>query len=134
MSRTRCGGLGLSAIRDGQLIFAVGAVTSVPLGNGFEAAIPFDMVEKAEALFQGRDAEFEFHELPVELMSGQDCSITCRGRFKLRDCEVWVRHGFLRGMPGINESVSIAKLGSCSSCVANSSLELLVADKFEMVK
>jgi hypothetical protein len=134
MCRTCCGGLGLSAIRDGELIFAVGAVTSVPLGKGFEAAIPHDLIEKAEAPFRRRDPDFAFPELPIELRSGRDCSIGYLGRFKLGDYEVWVRHGFYTGMPGIDESVSIAKLGSCSSCVANASLELLVADKFEMVK
>lgn len=132
MSRSGCGGLGLSAIRHGELIFAVGAVTSVPLGNRFEAAIPFDLIERAEAGFKRRDPEFTFRELPVELGSGGDRRITYGGRSKLGDYEVWVRHGFYTGLPGTNESVSIAKIGGCSSCAANASLELLLADNFEM--
>lgn len=134
MCRTGEGGLGLSAIRHGQLIFAVGAVTSVPLGERFEAAIPYDLAEKAEGRFRSRDPEFEFQELPVELRSGCDRRITYRGRFKLGDYDVWVRHGPYRGLPGTDESVSVAKIGGCSSCAANASLELLLADNLEMVK
>jgi hypothetical protein len=46
MARTSCAGLGLSMLRRGRLLAALGAVTAVPLGDDFQAQFPFRLVEK----------------------------------------------------------------------------------------
>jgi hypothetical protein len=128
MSRTGWGGLGLSAIRRSELVFAIGAVTSVPTGKRFEAVIPEDLIAKGRACFKKRDPEFEFQELPVEFRVGRERRITYRGRFRLGGYEVWVLHGFFPGLPSIEEGAAIVQIGGCSSTAANASLELLCAD------
>ena len=44
MARTHCGGLGISIIRDGQLIAAVGAASAVRLGELVHVRIPSDTI------------------------------------------------------------------------------------------
>lgn len=68
MSRTKCAGLGLSILRRGKLLAAVGAVTAVPLGDDFQAHLPFRLLEKASAVFAKADPEFEFGEMPIEFV------------------------------------------------------------------
>jgi hypothetical protein len=52
--RTHVAGLGLSILRDGQLV-AAGDVTSVPLGRDVRARTPMDPVNAAEAIIRTRD-------------------------------------------------------------------------------
>ena len=55
ITRTPRGGFGLSVIRDGNLIAAVGAVSYVPLGPDVSVHTPGDLVAQAEKIFQRRD-------------------------------------------------------------------------------
>ena len=121
MTRTGCGGLGVSATRSNRLIFAVGAITSVPLGSDFEAWIPYDLANKAEDAFRQRDPQFEFMDLPVEIRSSGETRIRYGGRFRLGVFEVWVHHGHRVGIPGVNECVSVARKGACGVVDANTS-------------
>ena len=41
--RTECGGLGISIIRHGELVVAVGAITAVPLGPDARSSTPVDL-------------------------------------------------------------------------------------------
>ena len=50
--------IGLSVIREGKLICAIGAVYSVPLGHGVAASFPAAMIEEAEAIFQKLDPTY----------------------------------------------------------------------------
>ena len=52
VTRTSCGGVGFSILRDGELVVAVGAVTSVPLGRSVRARTPMDPIERANAIFR----------------------------------------------------------------------------------
>ena len=121
MVGTGCGGIGVSAIRSGQLIFAVGAITEVPLGSDFKARIPSDLVFKAKDVFRTRDRRFEFMEYPVEMRVLNAIRIMYRGRIQLGCFEVWVLHGRYWGEPGVDECLSVARKGACPVVDANSS-------------
>lgn len=133
MARTACGGLGVSVIRDGELVVAVGAVTAVPLGNSLEVHTPFDLVKEAEAVFRRRDPEFEFSELPLEFRVGNRRGIRCRGWRKLGQYEVSIVHGFQPGVPGLDECLALMVVGACSRAAVHSSAQLLDGGRLEVV-
>lgn len=130
MVRTGCGGTGVSAIRSDQLIFAVGAITAVPLGRDFQAQVPYDLVQQAEAVFRKRASRFQFAEYPVEIRALHELQIMYRGRMKLGPFEVWVLHGRYFGIPGSDECVSVVRTGACPAVDANSSALFLDSDAF----
>ena len=134
MARTSCGRIGVSAIRSGQLIFAVGAVTAVPLGSDFQASIPSDLIREAEALFRKRDSKFEFVEYPIEIRAEGESRTGYRGTWKHGSFEVHVLHGHHNGMPGTNECLSVVRAGACSFVDANSSALFLDTDAFNIVR
>ena len=125
LARTGCGGLGLSAIRGGELVVAVGAVTAVPLGCEIEARIPRDLLVAAETIFRQRAPDFEFAELPIEFSVNGFHSVLYGGRPELGDFAVFVAHGFLQGVPGTAECAAISRRGLCPDDAANASALLL---------
>jgi hypothetical protein len=106
LARNACGGLGVSIVRDSELIVAAGAVTSVPLGR-VDARIPTDLIEDATAAFRRRDMEFEFRELPVQISVIGQCCILSSGQRQVGPYQVRVAHGFCGGIPGTAECVAI---------------------------
>lgn len=134
MARTSCGRIGVSAIRSEQLIFAVGAITAVPLGSDFQARVPDDLVREAEAVFRKRDSTFNFAEYPVEVRVLDERHIRYNGRMKLGPFEMWVLHGHYFGLPGRNECVSVVRTGACPVVDANSSALFLDTGTLEMVR
>jgi len=125
ISRTLCAGLGLSILRDGQLVAAAGAITSVPLGTDVSARHPGDLVEQAEQIFRTRDPQYRTRESPIELSVAGVTRILHGGRPTLGPYEVFVRHGFLRGIPGTDESLSIERRGVCPDTAAHTTAQLL---------
>jgi hypothetical protein len=125
IARTGCGGLGLSIIRNNQLIVAVGALTAVPLGNNVRVSVPLDLVRQAEAVFKPRDPEFQFPVWPVEVCVGCQRHVRFRGWEQIEGYEVFVEHGFYPGIPGQNECLAISLKGACSVTAANASAQLL---------
>lgn len=125
LARTMCGGIGLSVVRDDELVVAVGAITDVPLGRCVTAGIPGDLIQSAGAIFRERDPEFGFHELPIEVGADGATSILATGRRTLGRHRVFVVHGFLPGIPGTDECAAIWKEGACSEAAANASAMLL---------
>lgn len=130
---TSCGRIGISAIRLNQLVFAVGAITQVPLGCNFEARIPRDLVFEAEAVFRRREAGFRLSEYPIEMRASGEQRIVYQGGFALGSFEVWVLHGFYFGMPGIDECLSVVQKGACPVVDANTSALFLDSDNIEIV-
>ena len=128
MTRTRCAGLGLSIIRRGKLLAAVGAVTAVPLGDDFQAHLPFRLLEKASAVFAKADPEFEFDEMPIEFVHQKQRRILFRQSCQLGPYAVFMWHGFLTGMPGTNESAAICEASRQVPAFASLSAQLLEAD------
>ena len=76
ISRTHCEGLGLSVLRDGELIAAAGAVMHVPLGPPVNVRYPHELVEEAEAVFRARDPEYDTWNYPAQLRVGT--AVLCR--------------------------------------------------------
>ena len=107
LSRTSCGGLGLSAVREGSLIFAVGAVTAVPLGRSVTTRIPMDLVQRAATVFHERDARFHFPELPLEVVAGNRSAIMLSGRSRVGGCTVFLLRPFACGIPGQDECAAM---------------------------
>lgn len=128
MTRTKCAGLGLSILRRSKLLAAVGAVTAVPLGDDFQAHIPFRLIEKASAVFTQSDPEFEFREMPIEFVQKKQHRILFDGSCQLGQYSVFMWHGFLTGMPGTNESAAICEASRQVPAFASLSAQLLEAD------
>lgn len=107
LHRTGCAGLGLSIIRDGALVAAIGAITHVPLGIGIEARVPSDLVSSAEAVFRRRDPDYAFPELPIEVSIGGSRLILSAGRRSLAHYELFVINGVFRGIPGTDACAAL---------------------------
>lgn len=127
--RTWHGGIGLSIVREGELVAAVGAVTKIPLGSGVSAYLPRDRVREAEQLFQGQDSEFFFPEWPVELRVGDVTKTIFYGRRTLGQYQFWVLNPLIVGTPGIEECASIERLGICPEGAAYGSAELMAREQ-----
>jgi hypothetical protein len=125
MARTGCGGLGVSALRQDNLIFAAGEISAVPLGSKIQARMPLDLIQRAQELFRQHDPKFNFHELPIEIRSGATCSILFRGTVITNGYRVWVQHGFYLGEPGTPECAAISLEGACDRTAACASAQLL---------
>lgn len=125
ITRTNCGGVGVSAIRQGKLVFAVGAVASVPLGTDIAVRTPYDLLQEAKAVLRSRDPEFEFAQHPVEVCVGNSLKIWYRGLAKMGGYHVWVEHGFIPGEPGTEESISITLDEACDWVAGSASAQLL---------
>ena len=125
MARTHCGGLGISIIRDGQLIAAEGVASAVPLGEFVHVRIPSDTLTEAEDVFRKHDPEFRFPELPVEIRLGDHTRLRYRGRFQLQSYKIFVEHGFYRGTPGTDECLAVWLTGLCPDIPAIASAQLL---------
>src|SRR5262245_13917739 len=133
ISRTACAGLGLSVLRDGRLVAAAGAVSAVPLGPDVSVRHTFDLVQRAEAVFRVRDPEYEMWDHPVELRVGNVTRILHLGRPTIGDYEILVRHGFIAGMPGTAESVSIELRRVCPDTAAHTSAQLMEQEGQELL-
>ncbi len=111
--RTECGGLGISIIRHGELVVAVGAITAVPLGPDARSSTPVDLVAAAQAVFRKRDSDFEFQEYPLEISVGRSCFLLLGGRRISALYELFVKHGFQPGEPGTAECGVICRKPWC---------------------
>ena len=110
IARTACAGLGLSIIREGELIVAVGAVTAVPLGREVSAVIPMDLVDAVAALCRQRDPECEFPARPLQITVGRSLALLYDGRRTLGPYMIDVQHGFLVGLPGEEACATICRM------------------------
>lgn len=89
------------------------------------AAIPYELLTKAEAILRQRDPEFELPHHPIEICIGDRPKILYRGHLQMRGYHVWVEHGFLPGVPGTEESVSITLGKECDWVAGSASAQLL---------
>jgi len=121
ISRTPCAGLGLSVLRDGELVAAAGAVTHVPLGPMVSARHPWELTQQAEAIFRARDPQYDMRNYPVELRVGDVTRILHEGRPTSGEYE----HGHIWGIPGTDECVSIERRKVCPRTAAHNSAQLM---------
>lgn len=131
ISRTRCGGIGLSIIRDAYLVAAAGAITHVPLGADVSIRYPMDLIQQAEAIFRSRDPEYHLPDHPIEVSIAGETRILHRGR-TIGPYEIFVRHGFLLGMPGTDACASIERRGVCPETAAHTSAQLLEEERLKI--
>jgi hypothetical protein len=135
MARTASGGLGLSLLRESRLVFAVGAVSNVPLGDDVQAETPGALVWEAVSVFAKVDPEFEFRELPLQISIGGHLRILFRGDRELGRYVIWVEHGFLPCIePGDDECAAIFLKGACGRTPAIATAQLLNSGEIEMVR
>jgi hypothetical protein len=125
LARTARGGLGLSLIREGRLVVAVGAVDAVPQGRTVSARCPAEAVEEAQRVFRKIDPEFRFSELPLELRIGSERRILYRGRPRIGDYNVFLEHGSYWGIPGTDACAAISLTPGCPEVAAIASALLL---------
>jgi hypothetical protein len=85
---------------------------------------PRELIEQAEAIFRTRDPKYRMGSYPVELQVGAETCILHSGRPTIGDYEILVRHGFISGMPGTNECVSIERRKVCPSTAAHNSAQI----------
>jgi hypothetical protein len=83
------------------------AVGHVPLGSEISVKIPYELLEKTEAILRQRDPEFELDHHPIEICIGDRPKILYCGHLQMGGYHVSVEHRFLPGLPGTEESVSI---------------------------
>jgi hypothetical protein len=133
ISRTACACLGLSIVRDGKMLAAIGAVSAVDLGDDFQVLSPYQLVQQAERVFQEEDPEFRFSEAPVEFIHRTHRRILFRGECRIGQYEIRLRHGFLSGIPGVDESAAIYLGQDRVPAFVNASAELLENDPGELV-
>jgi hypothetical protein len=133
ISRTACACLGLSIVRGGKLLAAVGAVSAVDLGNDFRVLSPYQLVQEAAHIFQAEDPEFRFSEAPVEFIHQTHRRILFRGECRIGQYEIQLRHGFISGIPGVDESAAIYLGQDKVPAFVNASAELLENDPGELV-
>lgn len=129
MARIECGGLGVSLIRQGKLVFAAGAISAVPLGLEIQVKLSYDLIKEAQAVFRHRDPEFEFPEYPIEIHHRGTCTILFSGRVIKNGYHVWVLHGFYLGEPGTPECVAISLDGVCDRASVGATSRLLEMDE-----
>jgi len=129
MARTVCGGLGVSAVRQGNLIFAAGAISAIPLGSGMQAKVAGDLILEAERTFRQHDPKFHFPEHPIEIRFAGKCDILFSGSTSRNGYHIWVWHGSYLGVPGTAECVAISLDGACDHTAVCASAQLLEMHK-----
>jgi hypothetical protein len=134
ISLTACSCLGLSILRKSELLAAVGAVTAVDLGKDFKALVPHPLVQEALHVFRNEDPEFTFSERPIEFIHKSHRRVLFSGNCRIGEFEVRLRHGFLEGIPGTDESAAIYLGGNYVPAFVNTSAELLENDSVELVR
>jgi hypothetical protein len=124
MARTQCGGIGLSAIRDGRLVFGVGAIRAVPLGEDISVESP-NMRQAIERVCQKAHSDPEAFKQAIEITFGAQTFAAYEGRSQLGEYQVSIMHGYQIGFPGNDECVSITRTDGCSLDDAEISARLL---------
>ncbi len=98
--RTGCGGIGLSLLRDNQLVLALGAVTGVPLGNNIQV----NREPKGSWLHEEhlRDTWLEFEA------GSEQVRLRKRGITEVGNYQIYVESCWEYGIPGTDECVSVS--------------------------
>ncbi len=97
--RTGSGGIGLSLLRDKQLVLAIGAVTAVPLGNNMQ------VMKNRKGNYPFVDLKDTWLEFQVgnEQLKLRDRSVTDIGNY-----QIYVEACWENGIPGVDECVSVS--------------------------
>ena len=118
---------GLVGRSPGHPVFAVGAVTAVPLGRSVTAQIPMDLVQRAAAVFHERDATFAFPALPLEVVANNCRVVMLSGRPEVGGYTVFLLRPFLDDEPGQDECAAVWLGDRLEDAAAHASAMLLDA-------
>jgi hypothetical protein len=120
-------GTGVSLLRKGQLVFAVGAVLGVPLGKDILVKMPDDVVDQTERF---HSVPFEQRRkkpllIPIEFHVGNEMRSILGGKIELGRYEIWLQGGSDYSYPSGDTFAAISTKGLCESIPAIASAMLL---------
>jgi hypothetical protein len=123
--------LGMSVLREGRLIAAVGAVANVPLGPEVSVGeAPLEILREVEAAFCRVDPDYHLPVRPVMVSIGGTRLLLHGGRRSLGGYDIFVVHGSLAGKPGECACLSVSLKGVCPDCAASLTAPLLKEQSF----
>ena len=120
--RTSCGGLALSVVHHDQLVIAAGAITSVHLGGTVEARVIWEEEQQFEPIDYLRGGATSLVEITV---GTERAVISPAVASAVGGYHVWMEHGFVLGVPGTAECLSVSLPSRCGQETAISSARLL---------
>jgi hypothetical protein len=123
--RTLQGGVALSVVRNEELLAAVGAVCSVPLGRNVTTRHPQELIAEGLALFRRYDRDFQWDGTPVEVSIAGERRALQRGRRSFAGYEVFMVHGAREGIPGTDACLAISRLTERLELAASDTAYLL---------
>jgi hypothetical protein len=126
-------GLAVSAFCGRQMLFAVGAVRGVPLGELIKVEVP-ESVWEAERVIRKEYPEYEFPEYPLGIHVRDQKTLLYKGHFHMNGYEGHVWNAFKLQEDGGYECMAVSLEGGYSVVVANSSAKLLSYGPNEFVK
>ena len=126
-------GLAISAFRERKLLFAVGAVIEVPLGELVRVCVPKSVWE-AEKLIRREFPDYEFPEYPLGICVGDQKQLLYNGYFHMNGYEGHVWHAIKPDPDGGFECMAVSLEGGYSVVVANSSAKVLGYGPIEFVE
>ena len=97
--RTGSGGIGLSLLREGRLVLAIGAVTAVPLGANINVTIG---PRRQNPVAYSRSESWLEFKIKSETLVLKD-----RGLTSIGDYQIYIERCWEDGIPGTDECVSI---------------------------
>lgn len=129
------GDLGVSVLRGGQLVMAIGPLAAMPLGEGIAVRWPTDLRDEITEVFRRRDPIYVASGLthaifpsPLEVRVGDDVALVGRSRRLVGEFEVVLADG-ATGAFGIPSGFgSICRIGAGSRLGATLTAQLLMHD------
>jgi len=133
LSRGSNAGIGISAFRQEPLLFAVGAVRCVPLGELVKVYVPKSVWE-AERIIQKEYPNYRFPEYPLGIHVGDQKTLLYKGYFNMNGYEGHVWDAINLADDWDCECMAVSLEGGYSVVVANSSAKLLAHGPQEFIK
>ena len=120
-------GTGLTLLRMGKLVVAVGAINGCKLGNGIRISVPKDTIER---IVRFEKVPYEYRRkrpllLPLEVYVGEEMRSVYAGRTEIGDYGIWVEGGTDHSYPSGDSYAAIWAKGMCDEwCAITSALML----------
>jgi hypothetical protein len=110
-------GTGVSLLRKGQLVFAVGAILGLPLGKDILVKMPDDVVDQIERF---HSVPYEMRRkkpllIPIEFHVGNEMRSILGGKIELGQYEIWLQEGTDYSYPSGDTFAAISTKGLCES-------------------
>jgi hypothetical protein len=120
-------GTGLSLLREGQLVFAVGAILGMPLGKNIRVKLPDDALDQVERFHSVPFSILGKQPLliPIEIRVGKEMRSILAGKAELGEYEIWVEGGRDYSYPSGDTFAAISEKELCNSLPAVASAMLL---------